>query len=359
MNRVLVLGGAPVDSWDASVPAQVAYGVPRFATRGYAAFSPPSIGRPTVFRLLGKVRPRVLRLYASLLVGQVGALRSARDADVIYSCGGPQWMFLFAALRRIGLLKAPLVCLAHQRPEQTFDAGAFAYTAPLLAAAMHGCDALPTLSAAVARDVAGLALRPNLSPTLPFGPDASWYPKPAYPGQGVVAVGMAERDFTTFGRAASLASCPATIVCPTEMARRLPRFGRNVRILCSQNAEFMPYVDVARLCAEARVHAIPLLANGRLSGLNSLTDALALGKPVIMTRIPEIDLDIEGAGVGRWVAPGDVEGWREAIRFFDDDPDEAVVFGRRARALVDEGFDADSFADRLMDLFDALLESAL
>ena len=103
------------------------------------------------------------------------------------------------------------------------------------------------------------------------------------------------------------------------------------------------------------MHAIPLFADNRLYGLNSLADALALGKPVIMTRIPEMGLDIEAEGIGRWVAPGDVAGWRAAIAFFDEHPEEAVAMGARARALVDDGLHSEAFAHALLDVFDAVL----
>jgi hypothetical protein len=56
-----------------------------------------------------------------------------------------------------------------------------------------------------------------------------------------------------------------------------------------------------------------------------------------MTRNRYIDLDVERAGIGRWVEPGDIEGWVEAMCWFDRHPDESVAMGLRARALVDEG----------------------
>jgi glycosyltransferase involved in cell wall biosynthesis len=94
----------------------------------------------------------------------------------------------------------------------------------------------------------------------------------------------------------------------------------------------------------ARVIAIPLdKSEVSLAGLTSLVDAMAIGRPVIMTRNPFIDLDIEAEGIGRWVEPGDVEGWAKALRWFDQNPDASQAMGRRARALVD-GPDWNSLA---------------
>jgi hypothetical protein len=353
MPDVLVLGGTTSEEGDGTVPDQIAYGVPFFAARGYRPQGPRTAGWPRLDRLQRRLRPHMLRMYAFLLLRQVEALGAVFRADLVYAPRGPQVLLLAAVLRRLRLLDTPLVCLAHQRPRDTLEQRRGPRR--LFAAAMRGCDALPSLSSAVAGEVAPLARRPGLSPALAYGPDAGWYPPPDYPGEGVVAVGMAGRDFATFGRAAASTGCTAQIVCPTAMALRLPAFGDNVRVVFSQHGEWLPYGEVMRLCAGARVHAIPLVADGRLYGLNSLTDALALGKPVIMTRIPEIDFDVEAEGVGRWVAPGDVEGWRTAIEFFDDNPEEAVAMGARARALVDDGLHSEAFAHALLDVFDAAL----
>ena len=40
-------------------------------------------------------------------------------------------------------------------------------------------------------------------------------------------------------------------------------------------------------------------------------DCLGIGKPVIMTKNPNIDIDIEKEGIGHWVEPGDVEEWKK------------------------------------------------
>ena len=81
-----------------------------------------------------------------------------------------------------------------------------------------------------------------------------------------------------------------------------------------------------------------------------------MGKPVIMTRNPYVDIDIEKEGIGRWVDPGDVDGWREAIQWFADHEEEARAMGERARMLVDNGLNSSTFADQIMDIFDRILK---
>ncbi len=353
MRRVLVLDGLAGGEHGDLVPDQIAYGVPFFTRRGYQEEPLEVHRRPYLDLALRRLRPAVLRTYAFLLARQIQSAGALYRADLVYSPRGPQSLLVASLLRRLRLLDTPLVCLVHQRSGATFEVRGG--PARLFAEVMKGCDALPTLSTAVASEVAPLARRAGRSPALAYGPDAGWYPEPRYPGEGVVAIGMAGRDFVTFGRAAVQTGYSTRIVCPTAMADRLPSFGDNVRVVFSRRDEWLPYRDVMTLGAAARVHALPLFGDGRLYGLNGLADALALGKPVIMTRTPEIDLDIEAEGIGRWVAPGDADGWREAIDFFAGHPREAVAMGERARALVDDGLHSEAFANAVIDLFDAIL----
>jgi glycosyltransferase involved in cell wall biosynthesis len=84
-----------------------------------------------------------------------------------------------------------------------------------------------------------------------------------------------------------------------------------------------------------------------------------MGKPVIMTRQPLIDLDIEAMGIGKWIEPGDVDGWKDAIQFFEDNQGEAIKMGQRARSIVEAGMDSVSFANQLIEIFDNLLTKTI
>ncbi|MFM6246079.1 MAG: glycosyltransferase, partial [Dolichospermum sp.] len=87
-----------------------------------------------------------------------------------------------------------------------------------------------------------------------------------------------------------------------------------------------------------------------------LMDVLGMGKPVIMTRQPFIDLDIEAEGIGIWVDNEDVDGWVNAMQYFEDYPQQAIDMGQRARKLAETRMNSLLFANQVMDIFDSLLE---
>ena len=219
---------------------------------------------------------------------------------------------------------------------------------PLVSLMLSGISAMPTLSQAVATEANALARRP-IARALRWGPDQDFYPPPQYPGHGILAAGRTGRDFSTFGRAATGASAPVTILTFRSAATPdFAQFGPNVAVLMPET--FISYAETARMFAAARALAIPMVAQDGLCGLTSLMDALGAGKAVIMTRNPLIDIDIEGLGIGKWVEPGDVSGWVDALRYFDENPDAAVEMGRRARKLVDDGLNYRAFSTAIVGM---------
>jgi glycosyltransferase involved in cell wall biosynthesis len=107
--------------------------------------------------------------------------------------------------------------------------------------------------------------------------------------------------------------------------------------------------------ARAAVIAIPLADPDVLSGLSELGDALGLAKPVIVTRSPEIDVDVEAVGCGRWVERGDVAGWRTALDDLLSDAALRRAMGERGRAWAREHWNSDLFGSGVADA----LESAV
>jgi glycosyltransferase involved in cell wall biosynthesis len=85
-------------------------------------------------------------------------------------------------------------------------------------------------------------------------------------------------------------------------------------------------------------------------------DVLGMGKPVIMTRQPFIDLDIEAEGIGIWVDNGDINGWIRAMQYFENYPQQALEMGNRARKLAETRMNSLFFANQVMDIFDSILE---
>ncbi|MGH2868608.1 MAG: glycosyltransferase [Solirubrobacteraceae bacterium] len=359
MARILVLNPYDFECARGEVaagrsPDQVLHGLNHFERHGHEVTVVPFRGS-VVRQGLNRVTRR-----SPVPLGdfdqQYSAWREVRQADLIY-CANQNVGQSLGYLRAAGRLARPLVWVVHH----PLDCGRLSRARrPLMRRLLRGVDAYPALTAPVARDLAAIAGTDERTRGLSYGPDPDWYPTDTGLGRGVVAAGNTKRDLETFARAASQTEVPATIVCPKQHAPRAPA-GPNTRLISFEPGRRMSHLDLVEIYAQARALAIPLHVRWpwSMNGLQGIADALGMGKPMIVTRNPWLDIDVEALGIGIWVAPGDIEGWRNAIEYLDQNPEVATEMGRRARALVDDGTRSSAtYARELMQSFDAVLQSA-
>jgi glycosyltransferase involved in cell wall biosynthesis len=189
-----------------------------------------------------------------------------------------------------------------------------------------------------------------------WGPDLS---APFYCATGerfVVSAGTTQRDIDT------LLSAVATADYPVRVYSRLPREspGAHVEIVTphpSAKAGLVDFMQVVNDLRDAAAVAIPISNTGTMVGLTELNDALALGKPVVMTRSDFIDVDIEAIGCGIWVAPGDAAGWRCALDSLMDDPERRRAMGQAARAFAEREWNYEVFCQQLIHAVERVLVS--
>lgn len=358
MPRLIVLNNYSLDRVLGEVargdkPAHHLFGIDRFAKMGFSVVNVPFVEGPRPPSYIA----RALRALPPLgdVRQQFSALQRICPEDLVYAPCQTQ-THLLSYLRALRLLPNPLVVLAHHR----IRTSKWFWNAPFLKLQLRGTDEIPCLSRVVSEEIKFLSRGLVSSEPVPWGPDLAYYPPPdGSAGEGAVAAGRTGRDFPTFALAASKAKVPAHIYCLTkdESVRRM-ELGALVTVTSVDHEEDLNYRTLVPPLAAARVHAIPLMPGASLSGLTSLTDALALGKPVIMTRHKLIDIDLEVEGIGRWVAPGDVAGWAEALRWFDTHPTESAEMGKRARSLAETRLNLDMFAEHMRSIFERTLDRA-
>ena len=354
--RILVLNNYDLGSaWRGvaagRAPDHLLYGLNHFHARGHEVRVVP-YGASSWLARAGEALRR-FPIPLGDLHQQASVLRMARDADLVY-CPSQNVGQALCYLRAVGAFDRPIVWVVHHPLDRGRLSGP---RRPVIRALLRGLDAYPALSAPVAEELAAIAGTSQRTAWLRWGPDPVWYPHAGEVGRGVVAAGRTNRDFETFAKGASLTDVPTRIVCPERFRPRGP-WPTNIEMISNADGTALAHADLVELYTQARAVAVPLHVRWpwSVNGLQSLMDALGVGKPVIVTRNPWIDLDIERLGIGIWVDPGDVLGWRDAIRRLDEDPELALEMGRRARALVDSGERSSrTFADQVMAIFDQVL----
>ena len=191
------------------------------------------------------------------------------------------------------------------------------------------------------------------------GPDIKFYPKTISPEKGLVVAGRTSRDFSTVINSINQTDLNATIIYLENELGFHNFVHSNIKLISAKNEQPVPGVsskgwlkqcDLNYYYQNARVIGIPTTKQNTLVGLSSLLDCIGIGKPVIMTKNPNIDIDIEKEGIGHWVKPGDTKGWRNLIKWYDENPDRAVQMGIKARYLGQRKYNSEVFSQKLLNI---------
>jgi glycosyltransferase involved in cell wall biosynthesis len=346
--KVLYFNNLPTEvlwrEWQDGVsPEHQLWGVPGMQRLGLKVDVLPYEG----FRWLKNLSAR-LKLLGDL-DQQIRVLRVASQYDVIF-CGCQHDALLLGLLRFLRILRTPVVVTMHHMVHPVFRSRS------MFNALFGSISSFVCLHRRVANELMSRFDVPtHRVEVIEWGGDASFYANVApFDGgsladqpNGVVAAGRTFRDYEVLIRAVRDTAIPLRIFC-TQDVYPTERLSDNIAVhaqsgLSTLKALLSHYQGAA-------VIAIPMVhLPDKLIGLTSLLDAMAMGKPVVMTRNAHIDIDIEGEGIGLWVEPGDAEGWTRCLTYLLSHPDESRAMGQRALALVQGKYHIDRFSTQLAE----------
>src|SRR5262249_43254437 len=109
----------------------------------------------------------------------------------------------------------------------------------------------------------------------------------------------------------------------------------------------LPLLDLRELYARSRFVVMPLEDVAFDAGVASITEAMAMGKAVIVTRNRgQVDVIRDGVD-GIYIPPHDPRALREAIQHLLDSPEEAARMGAAGREAVLERHTLDGYVARV------------
>ncbi len=299
-------------------PSQYLFGGPALEAAGHHVdYVEPGSGW---LRALLDMLTRKVSWQLGDLAPQASALRRARGADVIFGAAD-ETLSALALLRSIGLLKKPVAAVVHHPPRHKW----------LVPRAMRGYDLVFTLSEAARERLLEMGRDAETTRLISWGPQLDFAPYAlSHSEHYVMSCGKSARDIDTLAAGLEATGLPGLIYAPPGW--KAPA-DSDIRVRTLDRIP--PYPEVLEEMAQASVVAIPLLDADRMYGLSELNDALAMGKPIVMTRSRHIDFDVEEIGCGLTVEIGDVEGWTSALLRLERDPELRRAMGRRAREFAE------------------------
>ena len=330
----------------------VLYGLDELRGRGLRArHNLESERSPRWARVLGVALKRVLERaggYGGDFATVLASLRRANGADVVLSTVDTVGIPLML-LKRARLLRPPLVYVAIGLPERLARLRS-ARMQRLYAGSLDSCTAVLAYSeheADVLREWLADHGRRTRVEFVPFGVDAERFrPGGDPPLDDVVSVGAdPHRDFALLLRcAAELPEASFRIVGTADHLRALPAASANVALEAS-----VPFDEMHRRLSGARVVALPVRENSYSGATTVLLQAMALAKPVVVTRTQAIATGyslVDGENC-RLVPPGDADALRRALGDLLRDVGTARALGAAARATVERELSWERYVDRI------------
>jgi glycosyltransferase involved in cell wall biosynthesis len=278
----------------------------------------------------------------------LASLRSANRAGVVFSTVDTVGIPLLL-LKRARLLRSPLVYAAIGLPERLerlrsermrrLYAGALGSSSAVLAYSEHEADVL--------RDWLGRYGEEVPVEFVPFGVDTDLFrPTGDAPTVDVVSIGAdPHRDYELLLRvAADMRETSFLVVTTGDRAQMLPPRPANVVVETD-----LRFAEMLRRLATSRVIALPVLENSYSGATTVLLQAMAMGKPIVVTRTQAI-----ASGYGlvdgdncRLVAPGDEVAFQRALVATLEDDRAAQALGARARETVERDLSWQRYVQRL------------
>jgi glycosyltransferase involved in cell wall biosynthesis len=165
------------------------------------------------------------------------------------------------------------------------------------------------------------------------------------PRRMICAAGLEFRDYDTLVEAVRDLDVEVVIAAASPWSKRPSAVGgalpANVTV-CK-----LTLFDLRQLYADSRFVVVPLLETEFQAGVTTILEAMAMSKPVVVTKTSgQTDVVVHGE-TGLYVDPGDVNALRDSIRLLLDDPSEAGRLGVAGREWVVANAEVTLYADRL------------
>jgi glycosyltransferase involved in cell wall biosynthesis len=286
-------------------------------------------------RALRRLRPRVLGWWFDPTQFARAVIRAIRNDATLYALTAYS-LGTVPVARALGRRRPKIVALVHD----AFSGRYPRYLAGYL-------DGAACMTDQAAETMTACGLEPVTS--VGWGPDLEFGGYDCAPPDEfcIASLGRTARDFETLLHALHAADVPAVVDVPAGM--ELPKKARALDDVATDSGvgsfDAFSYERAVVGFQHASVFAITIEQQfGGPVGLTEVNDALALGRPVIMTRTPGLGFDIESEGFGIWVEPHDADGLARAITTFREDASMVNEMGRNARAFAETKWNYGRFS---------------
>ena len=166
-------------------------------------------------------------------------------------------------------------------------------------------------------------------------------------GDYILAIGQEQRDYKTLVNAIEGTGIKLVIVASSPWSQF------NLEIMERPNVSLVsniPYTELRDLYNGAGMLLVPLFENNYGAGLNTMLEAMAMAKPLIITKTIGIENYVQHGETGICSSPGNSDELRDNISKLWGDQKERKRLGSNARQAIVENMNIDIYVEKIAEI---------
>lgn len=182
-------------------------------------------------------------------------------------------------------------------------------------------------------------------------------PMPEVPEDNIIcSAGMASRDYATLLAATSGMEVDVKIAADSPWFKQTLNVDTTTLAANVEVRSYGTYSALRDLYAKSRVVVVPLIDVPYSAGYTVMLEAMAMAKPLIVTRTRQpSDFIVDGVNAV-YVPPNDPAALREKLEYLLSNPEYAKQLGRSARKTVEEGLTLRHYVGRVRSAVEQALK---
>jgi len=353
LKRILILNNYSINRVEQEInerkkPSHHLYGVIELEKLGYIITSIETDKNSFIFKF-GYFLSFIPFCNLGDLFLQIKAIQKRKEYDIVYALSQDVTTFL-GLLSYFGLYKKPLIALIHHPILRGRLSSIRKYSTFF---SLSGHTYLPALSSIISNQINAITKKDS-SFEIKWGPDINYYIQTKVAANqsikdvDLLAIGRTGRDYATLINAFNNTNIRVVIFCDEGNRKVIPiKYTPNIVINWLPLAESLDYKTIVGFYHQAKIIAIPMFDEDSLCGLTSITDAIALGKPIIITRNKYVNIDPELNEFGIWVNAYDQNGWQVAAKKILSDNELYLRMCKNAKYSAVSNFNINLFSASL------------
>lgn len=334
-----------------------AFSVSRF---GYELFKERGIDvasiTPDYSKWYAKVLRKLLKLEGCNLVLQVQLIKNSKKYDLIYY-SADRHPYLIALARKFRICKKPVLMVCHfsydtRTVNSKIKKMALAIERKLVFSSidqiMFNCETLMNLA--------------NQDYKIPqkhlinsgWGADLKYFKRGRYNVHEKIkpfffAAGGANRDYHTLIEAFREINYTLVLSCPKEVIEKEKPIPNNIIFFDYNKYGLDAYYLLREYYHDCEAVLIPVQSKNHVAnGASVFVEAMACGKPIIVSDINTNFLDVEKEGIGLKAKMHSSQSWSKVIQYAANHPEQMKEMGKKAYKIAVSRYNYELFTDNVV-----------